>query len=88
MPVIIRVKRGTCQEKRMMEGQEFVVDVKTPEGICLDAWNSITPYLNALRYDGNFPWEKKKGVVTLHCPDPNGILFEMKRIEKSDDGDE
>ena len=80
MPVRITVKSGTCSGAIHAPGQEFEVDETTPAGICLGAWESISASVNTLLYGGNFPWEKEKGVATVHCPDPDGIILEIKRV--------
>ena len=49
--------------------------------MCLGAWNSIAPYVTTLLCDGNFPWEKEKGVATISCPDPEGISLELRRVD-------
>ena len=82
MKVRIIVEAGKCQGNVHQVGQEIDVENTTPGGMCLGAWNAIAPYLTALRYGGNFPWEKEKGVATIHCPDPKGITLELRRIEE------
>ena len=82
MPVRITVKRGKCQGDIHEIGQEFTVNETTPEGICIGAWDAIAPYIITLQCGGNFNWEEEKGVATIHCPDPKGILLELRRIEK------
>ncbi|MBN1350231.1 TIGR04076 family protein [candidate division KSB1 bacterium] len=79
--VRITVVDGVCQDNYHQIGREFIVNEATPAGMCLGAWQAIAPYLTALRYGGNFPWESEKGVAVVHCPDPNGITFELRRIE-------
>ena len=58
----------------------FQVENTTPAGMCLGAWDAISPYVSTLLYGGNFPWEQEKGIATIHCPDPKGITLELKRI--------
>jgi uncharacterized repeat protein (TIGR04076 family) len=48
--------------------------------MCLGAWNAIAPYVTTLLCDGNFPWEKEKRTGIIHCPDPKGIVIEIKRV--------
>jgi len=84
MAIRITVKDGQCQGSVHPVGQVITVDGKTPEGMCLGAWNAIAPYLTALRFGGNFPWEKEEGVATIHCPDPKGITLELRRIEEGE----
>ena len=80
MPICITVKAGKCQGDIHKTGQAFIVENTTPEGVCLGAWNAIVPYLTTLSCDGNFPWEKEDGVAMIHCPDPKGIILELRRI--------
>jgi uncharacterized repeat protein (TIGR04076 family) len=82
MPVRITVKSGKCQGDIHEIGQVFTVDETTPEGICIGAWDAISPYVMSLWYGGNFPWAEEKGTATIHCPDPKGMTFELRRIEK------
>ncbi len=80
MPVRITIKDGKCQGGINKVGQEFVVEGTTPEGMCLGAWDTISSYVITLLYGGNFPWEKEDGYALIHCPDPKGIIIELKRI--------
>ena len=81
MSVRIKVKEGKCQGGFHKVGDEITVDWTTPEGICLGAWNALSPCVITLLCEGNFPWEKEKGYTTIHCPDPKGITFELRRVE-------
>jgi uncharacterized repeat protein (TIGR04076 family) len=81
MPIRITVKRGKCQGDVHEIGQVFTVDETTPEGICIGAWDAISPYVMSLWYGGNFPWAEEEGTATIHCPDPKGITLELRRIE-------
>ena len=60
MPVHIRAKAGKCQGGFHKIGDEITVDWTTPEGICLGAWNALSPCVITLLCEGNFPWEKEK----------------------------
>jgi len=81
MTINITIINGVCQGDHHKVGQEFIVEHTTPAGMCLDAWNAIAPYVSALRFGGNFPWEKEEGVATIHCPDPKGITLELRRVK-------
>ena len=85
MAVQVVVKSGKCQGHIHKVGQVFTVDDTTPHGICLGAWSAIAPSILTLLYGGNFPWEKEKGCATIHCPDPKGIVFEIRRIENENE---
>ena len=81
MQVQIKVIKGKCQGGVHKLGDTFNVEWATPEGVCLGAWNALSPCVIALLRGGDFPWEKAAGHTTIHCPDPKGITFELKRME-------
>ena len=83
MPVKITVVKGKCQGEYHEIGDSFTCGWKTPEGICLSAWTAIAPYVMTLLWGGDFDFEKEKGMATLRCPDPKGIVLELRRVEKS-----
>jgi len=78
----VTVVGGECPARRHKVGDVFVVEETTPAGMCLGAWNAIAPYVMALRFGTNFPWEPEQGFARVHCPDPKGITFELRRVEK------
>ncbi|MDY6844664.1 MAG: TIGR04076 family protein [Thermodesulfobacteriota bacterium] len=84
MPIRIVVTDGECQGKFHKIGQEFIVEHTTPAGMCIGAWNAVAPYVTTLRCGGDFPWEKEKGVATIHCPDPKGITLRLQRTNGED----
>ena len=57
MAVVITIKRGKCQGGFHSIGDTFTVESTTPSGMCLGAWNAVAPYVCALLFGGNFPWE-------------------------------
>ena len=82
MTIRITVREGDCQGGVHEVGQVFTVERTTPAGMCLGAWNAIAPYVVALCCGGNFPWEEERGVATIHCPDPKGIMVELRRVDE------
>ena len=74
MPVRITIKKGACQGGFHAIGDEFYVDKTTPGGLCLGAWDAVSPYVTTLLWGGCFPWEKKDGAIMIHCPDPIQFL--------------
>lgn len=52
MSVHIRVKAGKCQGGLHKIGDEMTVDWTTPEGICLGAWNALSPSITTLALSG------------------------------------
>ena len=83
MQIRITITGGQCQGRFHEVGDALTVEQTTPAGMCLGAWNAIAPYVTALRFGANFPWEQEAGVATIHCPDPKGITLELRRIEEA-----
>lgn len=79
--VRVTVKSGVCQGGVHVVGETFIAGETTLEGICVDAWASISPYIMTLLCGGDFTWAKEKGTAEIHCPDPCGITFELKRLD-------
>ena len=80
MAVQITIKEGTCQGRFHKVGDTFTVESTTPGGMCLGAWNAVGSYVSSMLLGADFPWEREKGVATIHCPDPKGITLELKRV--------
>ena len=71
---------GGCPDGHQV-GEEYVVDGKTPAGICLGSFSSCLPYLVALRYGASFPWEEERGTITVGCPDHvNQVVWRLERV--------
>ena len=82
--VIARVmsQKGTCGAGHEV-GQEWVIGGKTPDGICLSAFNAISPAVRVLMFGGAFPWSSDPDVATAACPDAaNPVVFELRRLPK------
>ncbi len=75
-------QKGPCHKEHKV-GQEWVIESKTPEGICLSAFNALFPRIQVLRFGGSFPWETDPDVATVACPDAkNPVVFELRRLRK------
>ena len=79
--VRVTVIDGVCQGGVHKVGDTFIVGDITPEGVCVDAFAAIAPYVMTLRCGGHFSWAKEKGTAEIHCPDACGITLELKRID-------
>ena len=82
--VVVKIvsQKGTCAEGHKV-GDEWVIGSKTPEGICLSAFNAMFPSLRVLRFGGSFPWSTDPDVATAACPDAlNPVVFELRRLRK------
>ena len=75
-------QKGTCAAEHKV-GDEWVIGSKTPQGICLSAFNALFPSVRVLRFGGAFPWESDPDVTTVACPDAaNPVVFELRRLRK------
>ena len=73
-------QKGNCAYEHKV-GDQWVIYGKTPEGICLSAFNALFPNLQVLRFGGSFPWEADPDVSTVACPDAaNPAVFEFRRL--------
>ena len=82
--VVARVvsQKGTCAAEHKVS-DEWVIGAKTPEGICLSAFNAMLPNARVLRFGGSFPWAADPDVSTVACPDAaNPVVFELRRLRK------
>ena len=82
--VLVKVisQKGTCTYEHKV-GDEWVIGGKTPEGICLSAFNALFANTRVLMFGGSFPWETDPDVSTVACPDAaNPVVFELKRLRK------
>ena len=85
-PQKVRVRvisqKGTCALEHKV-GDQWVIDGKTPEGICLSAFDALYPNLRVLRFGGSFPWETDPDLCKVACPDAaNPVVFELRRLHE------
>lgn len=80
--VTIKSIEGECPQG-LQVGQSWLIDGKTPAGMCMAAYNSISPTLRLFRFGGEYPWDKDKDITYLSCPDPdNKIIYEIRRLRE------
>jgi len=71
---------GRCPNGHRV-GEEYVVERKTPAGICLGSFGACMPYLTALRFGASFPWDPQGAATDIGCPDPvNNVVWRLERI--------
>jgi uncharacterized repeat protein (TIGR04076 family) len=71
---------GKCPSGNAL-GNEFLIERTTPAGMCLSAFNSISPAIQVLRDGGSFPWERNPDVAYFCYPDHlNRTVFKIERI--------
>ena len=75
-------QEGTCAAKHKV-GDEWILARKTPEGICLYAFQTLLPDARVLMFGGVFPWATDPDVATVVCPDADSpVVFELRRLQK------
>ncbi len=75
-------QKGTCAHEHKV-GDEWVISGKTPEGICLSAFNALLSNARVLMFGGSFPWASDPDVSTVACPDAeNPVVFELRRLRQ------
>ena len=75
-------QKGTCTLGHKV-GDQWVVEYKTPEGICVSAFDALLSTLRVMRYGGSFPWSSDPDITTVACPDPdNPVVFELRRLRQ------
>ena len=73
-------QKGKCDVGHKV-GDEWVISLTTPAGICMSAFHSFFPDLRALMFGGVLPWSDDPDAVTVACPDAkNPLVFELRRI--------
>lgn len=80
--VVVKVvsQKGRCSVGHKV-GDEWVISGRTPEGICLSAFNALFPATRVLMFGGSFPWSSDPDTATAACPDAaNPVVFELKRV--------
>ena len=82
----LRVKivsiKGTCNNGHKV-GEEWLIQHKTPEGICLGAFATLLPFIHMLKFGGGFTRSTDPDTQLRACPDAkNAVVFEIKRIRE------
>ena len=82
MKITVVSQQGHCRAEHKV-GDQWTVTGKTPEGICLAAFNTLYPNLRAMQYGASFPWGADPDTSFAACPDAkNPVVFELKRLKK------
>ena len=78
----ITQSRG-CSVGHKMGDTWLVKESKTPEGICLGAFNALLPALRVFRAGGKFHFDKDKDITHVSCPDPHvQVVWQLKRLNQ------
>lgn len=74
-------QKGHCANEHKV-GDEWVIGKKTPEGMCLSAFNAVCLRARVLMFGGVLPWENDPDVSTIACPDAkNPVVFQLRRLQ-------
>jgi uncharacterized repeat protein (TIGR04076 family) len=82
--VSVRVasQKGECAMGQKV-GDSWVIDGKTPEGLCISALHSFWPQVRVLMFGGTHPWQVDPDITTVACPDAaNPVVFELRRLRE------
>ncbi|OGL40695.1 MAG: hypothetical protein A2043_08120 [Candidatus Schekmanbacteria bacterium GWA2_38_9] len=76
----VKSKKGFCTAGHEI-GDEFILSLTTPEGLCVDACICLVQNIhNLIRTKDKF-WEDADAVVCVDCPDKvNLVTFKLKKI--------
>ncbi len=76
------VTKGKCPRGFKAGDTWTIEDGETPNGMCGDAYVSISPVIRILWLGGEQPWDKDKDTVYRSCPDVDHIVvYEIKRLK-------
>ena len=83
--VKVTVKRVTKDEcpAENKAGDYWIIDKTTPAGMCLAAFECLSPVIRTLSAGGEFVWQKDPDVVEIGCPDPERVVvYEVRRLRE------
>ena len=74
-------RKGACSAGHEV-GDSWVIGSKTKEGMCVGAYNAVSPYIQVLRFGGELPWANEKGAAEVACPDAdNPVVLKLTRLK-------
>ena len=74
-------QKGTCEAGHKV-GDEFILGMATPPGMCPYAYQAIFAPSEVLKFGGSLPWEKDPDKAHAACPDAdNPVVIELRRVE-------
>ncbi len=83
--VIVKVvsQKGTCATNHKVGEEWTIKGNKTPQGICLEAFQALLPNTQVLRFGGAYPWRTDPDSSTVACPDAESpVVFELRRLRQ------
>ncbi len=80
---VVNIK-GACDAGHKV-GDEFILTLHTPEGLCVDACVNIIIKLRNMLFKKHEFFKDKNKKIRVNCPDlQNYVEFELERIENLD----
>ncbi len=74
--------KGACKGRaRTRLGEEHLLHIHTPAGICARALHTLYPYIMALRFSEKTFFERKGPFIEIYCPDGD-VLFRLSRVRE------
>ena len=74
---------GTCPQGHKV-GEEWVIERKTPRGMCISAFNALYSVVRVPSLGGAHPWSDNPDTAAVACPDAeNPVVFETRRLRKT-----
>ncbi len=74
--------QGRCSAGHRV-GESWTLETKTPEGICVGAFQSLQSAYRVMRFGGELPWCEDKDVTYVACPDAaHPVVFEVRRLRE------
>lgn len=81
---VTEITKGVCP-MGMKVGDTWIIEDKTPEGMCASAYYTLYPYIRSLRFNG---WLVPSGhdINYFSCPDrKHWVIYEIKKVEEQPD---
>ena len=78
--------KPNCKGRAIAIGQSWETHVHTPAGMCARSFAMLYPYLLAMRFADDTPFERGKGYAEFVCPD-GSVTFRLSRVIREKTGD-
>ncbi len=76
------VTKGECPQE-FKPGDTWLIQGKTPGGMCFGAFDAMSPMLRVFRLGGEQPWDEDRDVTYISCPDAkHQLIYELKRLRE------
>lgn len=81
--ITIVSQKGKCTQGYKVGDSWLLDELKTPNGMCENAYHSLFQYIRAFRFGATHPWDKEKGIMSIACPDPaRRLVYELRVVEE------